>query len=270
LPSFTLFAALLLLTWLLAHWTWVFLTPRQQGVSSSASVPVLSKVLAEKAVGLQLFGGGASSEVSGESAPVAVVSSIGVRGVYSTRDGRTGFAVLEVDGKPISAITGQEFLPGLVLQRVYPDSVDILRGGQVETARMAAPTGSAVNAALPSNTAGTSTALQMTVRQLGPQQYGFSRAALLAMLKRADQMALLGRYGPHPRGGALLERSPAGGLPEKLGLKVGDVVTGINGKPLSGPGDVARLYELLIKSERVSVDVLRAGEKMKYGLQVSP
>jgi type II secretory pathway component PulC len=52
-------------------------------------------------------------------------------------------------------------------------------------------------------------------------------------------------------------------------LKVGDVVTGINGKPLSGPGDVARLYQLLIKSERVSVDVLRAGNKMDFGLQVT-
>jgi general secretion pathway protein C len=247
----------------------VFLTPRQQGVSVSPFTPTSSKVLAEKVVGLQLFGG-LSRDVIGESAPVAAPSSIGVRGVYATRDGRAGFAVLVVDGNPISAITGQEFLPGLVLQKVYPDRVEILRGGQVETASMVTPTGSATNPAPPSNATGTNTALQMTVQQLGPQQYGFSRAALLATLKRVDQMALLGRYGPHPRGGAVLERSPAGGLPEKLGLKVGDVVTSINGKSLSGPGDVARLYELLTKNERVSVDVLRAGEKLKYGLQVAP
>jgi general secretion pathway protein C len=256
---------LLLLTWLLAHWTWVFLTPRQQATASTASAPALSKVLSEKVVGLHLFGGNASSEVIGESAPVAAVSNIGVHGVYSTRDGRSGFAVLVVDGKPISAITGQAFLPGLVLQRVYPDSVEILRGGQLETARMA----SAASVASPSNTAASAAALQMTVRQLGPRQYGLSRTALLDTLKRADQIALLGRYGPHPRGGAVLERSPAGGLPEKLGLKVGDVVTGINGKPLSGPGDVARLYQLLIKSESVSVDILRAGNKMDFSLQVT-
>ena len=266
LPFIAVVTSLLLLTWLLAHWTWVFLTPRQQASSSSASAPALSKVLAEKVVGLQLFGGTATSEVIGESVPVAAVSNIGVRGVYSTRDGRSGFAVLVVDGQPISAITGQEFSPGLVLQRVYPDSVEILRGGQLETARMVTSTGSVAS---PSNPAGSSGALQMTVRQMGPRQYGFSRTELLAMLKRPDQMMLLGRYGPHPRGGAVLERSPAGGLPEKLGLKVGDVVTGINGKPLSGPGDVARLYQLLIKSERVSVDVLRAGNKMDFGLQVT-
>jgi len=234
------------------------------------ATPVLSKVLAEKVVGLQLFGGGASGVASSESTPVAAVSNIGVRGVYASRDGRTGFAVLVVDGNPISAITGQEFLPGLVLQRVYPDSVEILRSGQLETARMAAVPGSAAGVAGAAVTTGASGTLKMTVQQLGPRQYGFSRTALLDTLKRADQLALLGRYGPHPRGGALLERSPAGGLPEKLGLKVGDVVTGINGKPLSGPSDVARLYQLLIKSERVSVDVLRAGEKMNYGLQVSP
>jgi type II secretory pathway component PulC len=237
---------------------------------AQVSPPVLSKVLAEKVVGLRLFGGGASGIASTESAPIAVVSNIGVRGVYASRDGRSGFAVLVVDGNPISAVTGQEFLPGLVLQRVYPDSVDILRGGQLETARMAAVPGSASGTSGAAVSSDTSSALKMTVQQLGPRQYGISRAALLDTLKRADQLALLGRYGSHPRGGARLDRSPAGGLPEKLGLKVGDVVTGINGKPLSGPSDVARLYQLLTKSERVSVDVLRAGEKMNYSLQVSP
>jgi type II secretory pathway component PulC len=54
------------------------------------------------------------------------------------------------------------------------------------------------------------------------------------------------------------------------GLKVGDVVTAINGKLLSGPGDVAGLYDQLVKNERVSVDVLRSGEKMNFGIQVTP
>jgi type II secretory pathway component PulC len=33
-------------------------------------------------------------------------------------------------------------------------------------------------------------------------------------------------------------------------LKVGDVITSLNGKSLSGPGDVARLYDQLVKMKR--------------------
>ncbi len=125
-------------------------------------------------------------------------------------------------------------------------------------------------AASPVAAAGETPSLGINVQKLGEDRYGFSRVELLTMLKRPDQMLLLGRYAPHPRGGAVLERSPVGGLPEKLGLKVGDVVSAINGKSLSGPGDVARLYDQLVKSERVSVDVLRAGEQMNISIQVTP
>jgi len=265
LPVVTVLAALMLLAWLLAHWTWAFLAPRQLGQANAAGPSALSKVLAEKVVGLRLFGGGVAGVADPAAAPMATRSSIGVRGIYASRDGRSGFAILVLDDKPVSAVLGQEFSPGMVLQAVYADHVEITRSGQTEIASMAQTPATALE-----NTGNAKSGLQLTVRQLGPRQFGLSRAALLGTLKRPDQMALLGRYGSHPRGGAVLERSPAGGLPEKLGLKVGDVVTGINGKSLTGPGDVARLYELLIKTERVSVDVMRAGEKMNYGLQVAP
>ena len=270
LASLSVLAALLLLAWVLAHWTWFFIAPKPPNQSTQGASPLPGKALAETTAALHLFGAAGGVSAGTVGLPAAAPSSIGVLGVYATRDGRTGFAVLMLDGKPLSAVTGKEFAPGMVLQRVYTDRVEILRGGQLEVARMASAPVSATNAGATASTPGSSATLQINVRQLGPGQYGFSRAELLATLKRPEQMLLLGRYGPHPRGGALLERSPAGGLPEKLGLKVGDVVTGINGKTFSGPGDVARLYEQLVKSENVNMDVLRAGEKMSFGIQVAP
>ncbi len=260
----------MLLAWVLAHWTWVFLSPRQTMPPPAATPAMPGKALAERTAALHLFGatGGTDSPIAG-NASVATPSNIGVLGVYATRDGHNGFAVLVLDGKPLPAVAGKEFAPGMVLQRIHPDRVEIARGGQVEVARMATAAVSAQPAGVQSAT-GEAAVLKIDVRQLGPGQYGFSRAELLATLKRPEQMRLLGRYGPHPRGGALLEQSPPGGLPEKLGLKVGDVVTSINGKTFSGPGDVSRLYEQLIKSEIVSMDVLRAGEKMNFGIQVTP
>jgi S1-C subfamily serine protease len=267
-------AALLLLTWILAHWTWVFLTPKQSALGTVSQAPVLSKVLAEKVAAVHLFGGVGSAVTDATAAPVAAPSNIGVRGIYAGRGGLTGFAVLVLDGSPVAAVVGKEFAPGMVLRRVYPEYIEIERGGQIETVRMAsAPmpgSGGGGGAASPGAAAGETPSLGINVRKLGEDRYGFSRVELLTMLKRPDQILLLGRYAPHPRGGAVLERSPVGGLPEKLGLKVGDVVSAINGKPLSGPGDVARLYDQLVKSESVSVDVLRAGEQMNIGIQVTP
>lgn len=268
LPYVALFAALLLLAWALAYWTWVFLAPRQAGQAHAVSAPVLSKLLAEQAVAFHLFGGAAPG--AREQGPAAAPSNIGVRGIYAARDGRSGFAVLVLDGHPVAALLGKAFAPGMVLQGVYADRVEIQRNGQIETARLAPVAVFVPGMDRPVAASSEPSALRVVVHELGPGQFGFSRTQMLEALKRADQLPLLGRFGPHPRGGAVLEQSPAGGLPEKLGLKVGDVVTGINEKSLAGPRDVMRLYQQLVESEKVSVDVLRAGEKMNLGIQVAP
>lgn len=271
IPALVLFAALALLAWILAHWSWVLLAPRPQAVQPAAAAASLSKVLAEKVVALHLFGGGTVASEATPALIAAAPSNISLRGIYAAADGRSGFAALVIDGNPVAAVVGQEFAPGMVLQRAYPDSVEILRGGRVESVRLPnAPISGAGGMQQATSGIGGLPPLQIKIKQLGAQQFTFARKELLAALKRPDQLALLGRYAPHPRGGALLERSPVGGLPEKLGLKVGDVITSLNGKSLSGPGDVARLYDQLVKNERVSVDVLRSGEKMNFGLQVTP
>jgi len=274
LPLFAALLAFLLLGWVLFYWTSAFLTPRQSGQADQVAAPVLSKVLAEKVVAMQLFGTGMAA--GAPAASVAVPSSIGVRGIYAGRDGRSGFAVLVLDGASISAVVGEEFMPGRVLQRVYPDYVEIMHGGQLETAHMSIVSAAATAAASTPGAApssafkGRSATLQMAVNQLGPGQYVLSRQEMLATMKRPDQVHLLGQYTPNPLGGALLEQSPAGGLPDKLGLKVGDVITQINRKQVSGPEDVAHLNEKLTSSEDVSMLVIRAGRKIIVGIQVEP
>lgn len=260
---------MLLLIWVLFYWISAFLAPRQQTKVASATSPMLSKALAEKIVTAHLFGGARSGSVDAASAQIAAPSNIGVSGIYAGRDGRSGFAVLILDGNPVSAVVGQEFAPGMVLQRAYPDYVEILRGGQIETAHMTtAPSPvSAPRETKPPKTTGIP-ALPMNVHQLGPGQFVFSRDEMLATLQSSNRISLLGHFAPLPSGAARLEQSPAGSLAEKLGLKIGDVVTRINGKPLSGPGDVAQLYEQMTKSESVNMLVLRAGNKMNIGIQV--
>lgn len=267
LPTLALWTALALLAWTLAHWSWVFMTPRPALDAAAAGAPEMGRLLAEKLAGLHLFGGAAPTPAASGQALAPAASNIAVQGVYA--GGGAGFAVLVVDGKAVSAVQGKEFAPGQILRAVYSDRVEIERGGRVETVAMA----KAPLAAAPGKSGGAPApsggGLKVEVRELSPGQYGISRAEMLEALKKPDQLPLLGRFGAHPRGGAVLERAPSGGLPEKLGLKVGDVVTAMNGKSLAGPGDVMRLYEQLVSSERVSVDVLRAGEKMSLGIEVA-
>lgn len=270
LPLFAAFLALLLLGWLVFYWSSEFLAPRQQTGVATQSVPMQSRLLSEKVAAMHLFGSDATAAV-----PVNVVaapSSIGVRGIYAGRDGRSGFAVLELEGTLVSAVVGAEFAPGRILQRVYPEYVEILHDGQLETAHLpnaatkASPSTSMSVA--PASLKGRSTVLEMAVNQLGPGQFVLSREELLATMRRPEQAHLLGQYTPNPLGGALLAQSPVGSLPDKLGLKAGDVITRINRKMLSGADDVAQLNEQMVNSEDVSMLVIREGKKINIGIQV--
>jgi hypothetical protein len=91
----------------------------------ASAPPPLSKVLAEQVVMAHLFGGGTTGSEAVAAVPQAAPSNIGVRGIYAAADGHSGFAALVLDGNPVSAVVGQEFAPGMVLQRVYPDYVEI-------------------------------------------------------------------------------------------------------------------------------------------------
>lgn len=269
LSTLVLFAALALLAWTLAHWTWVFVTPQLTSGQSLpepvSAAPVLSKLLAEKVAELPLFGG-THGQMPSERMPVATASNISVQGIYAPRGGLSGFAVLVIDGRAVAAVQGDEFAPGLVLHKVHADHVEIQRNGVIEIARMAGASLPAAGGAQASGVADQ----RVTVSELGPGVYELSRARLLASLRRPEQLAAMGRFGRHPRGGLVLEQSPSGGLPEQLGLRVGDVVSAIDGKALVGPNDVVAFYERLAKSESVSVDFLRADEKMNINIRVRP
>ncbi len=267
-PLLTAFSALLLLAWVVTHWTMAFLTPRQQHQPGLQPTPMQSKALAEKVVGLRLFGGAAVGGDEASPVPVAAPSNISVHGVYAGRLGRSGFAVLVLDGKPLPAVVGQEFAPGMILTRVYPESVEIMRGGQLEIVRMASAPISAPVVATAAPKQSPASGLRMSVQKLAPGQFTFSSEEMMAALKQSDQAIWLGNYSPHSQGGAMLEQSPTGGLPDQLGLQVGDVITRLNGKRLTRPGDMARLYEQMVKSESVNMEVMRAGNKINVGIQI--
>ena len=123
-------AMLALLAWLGARIFWSITTP-------VASPPVVAietdpARAAQAVASRHLFG---EAPLPGAAVKAVVLPDITLRGVVApSREGRPGVAVLTVAGKPpISVREGEEVVPGVVLHRVLPRSIELERGRQVQT-----------------------------------------------------------------------------------------------------------------------------------------
>jgi general secretion pathway protein C len=114
-------AALTLLGFLLAYWTWQWLAPTPQPRASNGTV--ISAKLSEAD---SLFGS-APAKAGG----IAQTStSVKLLGVAAASGDRYGHAVLQTDGKRVLAVReGEEVLPGITLAEVRPDYVVLDRSG---------------------------------------------------------------------------------------------------------------------------------------------
>jgi type II secretory pathway component PulC len=71
-----------------------------------------------------------------------------------------------------------------------------------------------------------------------------------------------------PQGYQLAAIRP-GGFLESLGLRSGDVVLSVDGRPIRNPDDAARAYAWLRVADRFTVDVLRGGERVRLRYQLA-
>ena len=114
-------AALTLLGFVLAYWTWQWLAPEPQprathgnGISAKASG-------ADTLFGSAPANAGATTQSS---------SSVKLLGVAAASGERYGHAVLQADGKKVLAVReGEEVLPGITLAEVWSDHVVLDRRG---------------------------------------------------------------------------------------------------------------------------------------------
>ena len=118
-------AALVLLGLVAAYWTWAWLAPLPE----------------PRAPGAANAGGGASSAGAlfgaaqrDASGPARTGSAIRLLGIVAATEGRSGYAVMQLDSKEILAVReGEEVAPNIVLTEVCVDHVILERGGTRET-----------------------------------------------------------------------------------------------------------------------------------------
>jgi serine protease Do/serine protease DegQ len=106
---------------------------------------------------------------------------------------------------------------------------------------------------------------------------GFDRARIQALLgggkirfglKVADADRMAQKQGTIPVFGALVGEVAPGSLGEKAGLKPGDIITEISGRPISNAADVEQALGVLRSGNIVTVLFLRDNEDRKSEIVV--
>jgi len=117
-------AAIALLGWVLAYWTWAWLAP-----SPEPHAPAAQDTGVKLQAAYGLFGRAQRSAAAAASGIVVTLL-----GVVAASAGRSGHALLRIDGKTAVAVReGAQIDPGVRLAEVHPDHVVLERGGVRES-----------------------------------------------------------------------------------------------------------------------------------------
>ena len=269
LPLAVNLAALILLVYGLAQWTWRVLESPTSAVTSASRAPDASQsgFDLQSVRAANLFGRTADSagrDVNPAQLPLSSLNLV-LTGVMA--QGKSSFALLSVNGAPETPIViGQEITAGAILESVFADRIVLRRGAALESVLLkdsdvTLPSGSIVTARAP--TAGSG------VRRLTGGTFGIDRQALAQNLTAQT----LSQASVSPSASGLVVRDvQSGGMFEELGLKSGDVVRTINGQSVRSLDDIARIYGQLAvapSNAPIAVEVIRSGkaEVLQYQMQ---
>lgn len=118
-------AALTLLGFVLAYWTWAWFAPTPLSQAMEISEPA-----SRLATSARLFG-----EASGDThAGVSSGLAIKLLGVMAAAPAGTGYALLQLDAKETQLVrAGEDLAPGIRVDSVLPEQVILQRNGSRET-----------------------------------------------------------------------------------------------------------------------------------------
>lgn len=120
--SLVTLAALVLLCWILAYWTWAWFSPPAESRASTATAPTRSVASANG-----LFGKLPQDRASTGSA-------IGLLGIIAASGNGSGYAIMRFAEQPARPVKeGEEIAPNIRLAEVHPGQVVLERSGIFET-----------------------------------------------------------------------------------------------------------------------------------------
>jgi len=261
--------ALALLSYSLSQWTWRLVTPRATPAPPVAVAPAQDNAATlRELLAANLFGAVAPGQggVSPETLPLTslnlVLTGVMVRGADS-------FALIKINGGDEEPIrVGQEITAGARLHAVYPDRIVLSRSGSYESLVLKESGPSLAPGSVVSGAPST-VDLNRAIRRQG-NQFTVDRESMLQQMQRPEFLSQA-MVVPNPGGGFLVREVQAGGMYDKLGVRVGDVIRSVNGQPVNTMDDVMKIYQQLgglNNASSVSIEVMRSGrsENLNYQL----
>ena len=266
-------AAVLLLAYSMAQWTWRIFTPPKTLVVADASTLAQTKTAT---LGIQdllaghLFGK-AASKVAPTAAPIEDIpeSSLNMILTGVVAAGDDSLALIKVNDEPETPFAlGEELTRGVTLQAVYPDRAIIERRGVTEALLLEDAAASLLKTPVAERPASPT---RGGIQAQGNNTFTIDRATLNEELRNQDlfRQALI---VPNAGGGFLVRQIQPGSLYEKLGLKIGDVIRGVNGRSVNTVDQVLQVYQQLGGIDEltgVQLEVMRAGQiqQLQYTIQ---
>lgn len=199
--------------------------------------------------------------ISGAQAP-ATVTALNLT-LFGTRIdeamGRGSAIIAGPDGVQKSVSVGEEIAPGAVLKAVAFDHVTIERGGAPEDLFIdqSGATGDTGDAESVSGTAMSATGAQGGARGITMQQFQSD----IGFVPRIDG----GRVS-----GLTVRAQGSGAAFRAAGLRDGDVITAIAGRPVTGADDIDRVADEFADGGTVPITVERGGTTLPLAVKVAP
>lgn len=255
-----------ILAWQTAQFGWALFTPVNPVGDWRLPAPAMGGAAREMLHGFDPFF--RLDAESTASAGTNVVTSLQLT-LFGTRvdsaTGRGGAIIAGADGEQKSYAVGDEVAPGATLSKVAFDNVTILRGGKEETlyidqSAAASPSGTPAVGAPPADGAA----------ETGPSGGGTQQNQTgISLAQLRSDVGFIPRIDGGKVSGLVVRPQGSGAIFRKVGLKEGDIVTQIGGRPVTGPGDIEALSGQFAKGGNISITVERGADVLPLVITVS-
>ena len=271
LPTATTAALTILIAWQLAKLTWLLLPspPVDSGVvlpPPVAPTQNAGRVDVQRIAGAHLFGEATASTDPNDAlnAPQTQMPLV-LSGVMATPDPAYGFAFIGESAAMAKFKRIGDPLPGgAKLHAVYPDRVTLDRGGRLESLLLPRTDLASRLAAPPTQTAAARP-------QPPPAQF----AQNLRRIAETNPGAFTEIVRPQPVYDGATQRGyrvyPGRNRAQfaRLGLQPGDLVTAVNGTPLSDPSSSTQIFNTISTTDRVTLTIERNGQTQQLSVNTA-
>lgn len=187
----------------------------------------------------------------------AVVTSLQLK-LFGTRideaTGRGSAILAGPDGVQKSVAVGEEITPGVILREVAFDHVAIERGGARENLFLDQSGGGTATTPVPGGDAAATNA---------PVSSG------ITVQQFQSDIGFVPRVEGGRISGLVVRPQGSGAAFRAAGLREGDIITQIAGRPVQGPADVERIASQFGEGGTLSLTVDRGGQTLPLSLQVA-